>query len=183
MNLNSGNPVTCKVAGELHQLFEETTQRAMLHVDHHGNGNAGDTTYIGLMAALAPVMLTAGILAKTPDWAKAKGKNPDDYTAEDVRKIAGEVVTPETVMFAALATAYVMQSFDHKGNLQAGFGAPTLWQALEAWTKIFPGLKADNYFDANMLQAARKAGTEVEQPFADFLQGRITHNNSPGSLN
>lgn len=181
--MRQGNDPTLGIAEKTHQLVDGIVKTAMLETDRTGGGTP-DVVYIGVMGGLACNMATAGILAKKPDWVMSMADTEkDNLDQRDMAKIAANLISTETVIFTALCTAYTLQTIEENGQVRTGFGPEELWQALQAWSKIFPDRLADNYLDSGMLAIARKAGKRISEPFDAFLAGRITHRNSPDSLN
>lgn len=167
---------------EAHKMVNALVKDAVMST---GTRSAPDAVFITSMGALAANMAGAIALAKRPDWlikATEHGPNEDNTTTEFFRRANAVLSTQEAVIYAALLGAYTMDHLDEDGNFRSSFGPPKLWRALQAWSRIFPDRRADDFLDSKLLEAARICGKDIESPFSDFLTKRVTHN-SPDSLN
>jgi hypothetical protein len=181
--MRQGKDATLDIGAKTHHVVDKLVKTAMMETTRTG-GTPVDAIYVGVMAALACAMTTAAILAKKPDWiTRMSDTERENLNSSDLAKVAASLTNTETVTFAALCAAHTLEAFDEDGQVHTGFGPAELWQALQAWSKIFPDRLADNYLDPGMLEAARKAGQRINEPFDAFLAGRITNRNSPDSLN
>lgn len=173
--MRKGNHTTLTIAEKTHVLVDNLVKIAMIESGRQVR-NSANTVYVGAMGCLAAAMAIAPIIAKKPE-------GTDDLDIEACTKIIAAMTNHETVMFAALVSVYTMQDLSEEEQLHSAFSPSILWLALQAWSKIFPERLADNYFDPGMLNAARVAGKHVSEPLDVFLQDRITHRDSPGTLN
>lgn len=168
-------------AEELHQAIDELTKVAIIKA----GSNAAAAAHIGSMGSLAGLMATALIFAKKPAWVEVMvgTSTPETCGDHNLLKAASQMVTQEAVIFAALLAAFTMDDLNEEGNLSTSFGPPKLWQTLQAWSRIFPDRRADDFITPGLLGAARDAGRGIENPLDALLAGRITNHNSPDTLN
>lgn len=170
----NGNKNIGQMGEEANQAVLDMVQSgtALAHLKY--GGNIADGVFLGCMAALGALTPTAMMLAKRPV-----------LTPEEVREkgneIATSLVTHETLLFAALASAHIMTDLDRSGGLTTEFGPHILWQALNIWEKVYPDKKADDFFDANMLKAARNVGASIGNKLNDFLAHRSKTSVPPSS--
>lgn len=164
------------IADQVHQTVDTLVKTAMMQTR-----DIGGSCYIATQASLSANMCAALIVAKRPDWLSQKSE--ENSTPDDLTRAASQMITSETLVFAALLGAYSMESLSPNGECRSTFGPPILWQALESWSKIFPDRLADHYFEPNMLSAARNAGRKITNPLDELLASRITNRNLPDTLN
>lgn len=171
----NGNKNIGQMGEEANQAVCDLVQSgaALAHMKY--GGDASDGAFLGCMAALGALTPTAMIFAKRPQLTEKEVK-------ERGKEIAMSLVSTETLLFAAIASAHVLVDSQRDGGIVTEFGPHILWQALNIWEKVYPDKKPDDFFDPGMLKAARKAGANIGDKLGEFLANRRTSVPPSGTL-
>lgn len=167
-----------EVGGELNQASTDMVQEAAMTLHRQVGCDLADTGYLGGMASLGSIMVTSMTFAKQPDDLREK------FEREGQSAMAA-LISQEVMIFTALTAVYMQTNFNATtGALQTEFGPHIFYQALQAWEKLFPDKKADDYLNPRMLEAARKVPLKTDSVTSmdDFLAKRGKAFQPPKSL-
>lgn len=147
------------------QIQEHMTRAAERCPD---NGDAAP--YIGTMFTLGALCPLAAIFAKK-DPAIFNRIMMDNQTSHESQQQIWGLINRETVVFAALATAYSFERGDTK-TIATSWGPAAFIPVLEVWQKIFPDRKPDDFIDPQLLSAIKRELEDGEKPLNQFLKNR-----------
>jgi len=158
------------IADKVQDATGEITQMAMALASIHerkyeDGGGLGSACYVGCMAAAGSLIPIAMSVAVKP-------KLSEREIHERGKEVALTLVTPDTMLFAALLSTKILVNIDAKtGRQDWELNPETLFNALTDWEKL-TGRKADGIIDPGMLRAAREVAVSSTVPLTEFMDKR-----------